>query len=44
LTVAVPAVAVPFNVTVELSLEQVGRCVAPTGLDVKAHVTITVPA
>ena len=44
LTVAVPAVAVPLNVTVALPFEQVGRCVAPAGLAVRAHVTVIVPA
>ena len=43
-TVAVPVVAVPLNVTVELPLEHVGRCVAPAGLDVRAQLIVMVPA
>jgi hypothetical protein len=43
-TVAVPVVVVSVSVTVELPLEQVGSCVAPLGLDVRAQVIVTVPA
>jgi hypothetical protein len=43
-TVAVPVVAVPLSVTVELPLEQEGKCVAPAGLVVNAQLIVTVPA
>ena len=42
-TVAVPVVDVPVSETVELPLEQVGTCVAPAGLDVRAQLMETVP-
>jgi len=42
-TVAVPAVEVPVSETVELPLEQVGTCVAPAGLDVRAQLMEAVP-
>ena len=40
-TVAVPEV--PVSETVELPLEQVGTCVAPAGLDVRAQLMEAVP-
>ncbi len=42
-TVAVPVEVLPPRVTVELPLEQVGRCAAPAGLDVRAQVMVTAP-
>jgi hypothetical protein len=43
-TVAVPVAVVLANATVALPAVQVGKSVAPDGLDVSAHVMVTFPA